>query len=42
MREYGFSQTRILPYKDNIYNSVFIQENTVSGNLYSRIFYAVT
>ena len=27
MREYGFSLTRILPYMDRIYNSVFIQKN---------------
>ena len=34
MREYGFSLTRILPYKDRIVDSV-------SENPYSRIFYAV-
>ena len=28
MREYGFSSTRILPYKDKIYDFVFIWENT--------------
>ena len=28
MREYGFSLTRIHPYKDKIYDSVLIQENT--------------
>ena len=38
MREYGFSLTRILPYKDRIYESVLIRENT---GQYSRIFYAV-
>ena len=27
MREYGFSLTRILPYKDKIYDSVLIREN---------------
>ena len=27
LREYGFSLTRILPYKDGIYDSVFIQKN---------------
>ena len=41
MREYGFLLTRILPYKDRIVNSVLIQENMVSENQYSRIFYAV-
>ena len=28
MREYGFSLTCILPYKDRIYNYVLIRENT--------------
>ena len=28
MPEYGFSMTRILPYKDRIVGSVLIQENT--------------
>ena len=28
MREYGFSLTRILPYKDKIYDSVLVRENT--------------
>ena len=28
MRECGFSLTRILPYKDRIYDSVLIRENT--------------
>ena len=41
MREYGFSLTRILPYKDRICSSVFIRENKVSENHYSHIFYAV-
>ena len=27
MREYGFSLTRILPYKDRNYDSVLIREN---------------
>ena len=29
MREYRFSLTGFLPYKDRIYDSVFIRENTV-------------
>ena len=41
MREYGFLLTRILPYKNRIIDSVLIQENMVSENQYSRIFYAV-
>ena len=28
MREYGFSVTRILPYKDKIVDFVLIRENT--------------
>ena len=28
MREYGFSLTRIMPYKDRIYDSALIPENT--------------
>ena len=28
MREYGFSLTHILPYKDRIYDFVRIRENT--------------
>ena len=28
MREYGFSVTRILPYKDKIYDFIYIRENT--------------
>ena len=28
MQEYGFPLTRILPYKDRIYDSVLIRENT--------------
>ena len=40
MREYGFSLTRVLPYKNRIYDSVFIRENPVSES-HSRIFYAV-
>ena len=28
MQEYGFSLTRILPYRDRIYNSILILENT--------------
>ena len=28
MREYGFSLTRFLRYKDRIYDSIFIRENT--------------
>ena len=39
MREYGFSLTRILPYKDNILS--LYGRIRVSENLYSRIFYAV-
>ena len=35
MRECGFSLTRILPYKDKIFNFVRITENTVSENPYS-------
>ena len=30
--EYGFSLTGNLPYKDRIYDSVFIQENTEQKN----------
>ena len=44
MREYGFSLTRILQYKNRIYDSVLIRENTriwVSENPYSCIFYLV-
>ena len=36
MREYGFSLTRILPYKDKIYWRI-----RVSKKPYSCIFYAV-
>ena len=42
MRKSGFSLTRVLPYKDRVYDSVLIRENTVNENPYSRIFYAVT
>ena len=44
MREYGFSLSRTLPYKDRIVDSVdsvLIRENTVGKNLCSRIIYAV-
>ena len=41
MQKYGFSLTHILPYKNRSADSVLIRENTVSENLYSRIFYAV-
>ena len=41
MREYGFSLTRILSYKDKIGDFVLTRENTVSENPYSRIFYVV-
>ena len=38
MREYRFSLTRILSYKDRIYECVLIRENM---SQFSRIFYAV-
>ena len=38
MREYGFSLTRIFPYKDKIYN---LRKNADQRNPYSHIFYAV-
>ena len=41
MRDYGFSLTHILPYKDRIVDSVLIGRMRVSENSYSRIFYAV-
>ena len=48
MREYGFSLTRILPYKDRIYGfllTVFSHIRTLSEevreNLYSGIFYTM-
>ena len=44
MLEYGFSLTRVLPYKDRVNDSVLIRENRrilVSENLYSRICNAV-
>ena len=38
MREYGFSLTRILPYKDKIYDSVPLRENTgQSKHVFSHI-----
>ena len=33
MREYGFSLTRILPYKDKIYDFVLIRENPVFSHI---------
>ena len=39
MREYGFSLTRISPYKDKILEK--IRKISVSENPYSRIFHAV-
>ena len=44
MREYGFSLTRILPYKDRIYDSVFKRKNTgqwkpVSSHILSSVSY---
>ena len=41
MRDYGFSLTHILLYKDRIVDSVLIGRMRVSENSYSRIFYAV-
>ena len=42
MREYKFSLTRILPYKDRILDSVLTRENTGQyKNPHSRIFYAM-
>ena len=42
MREYGFSLTRILPYKDKIYDFVLIQENKGQWKpVFSRILYSV-
>ena len=41
MREYVFSLTRIIPYKDRIYDSSLYGRIRVSENPYSRIFYAV-
>ena len=41
MREYGFSLTRILPYKDRIYDSVLTPRIRVSENSSSPISYAV-
>ena len=41
MREYGFSQTRILPCKEKIYDFVLVPENTGQWKPYSRIFYVV-
>ena len=32
MREYGFSLIRILAYKDRIYDSILIRENTGQQN----------
>ena len=42
MREYGFSVTRSLPYKDRIVDSVLYGKERVRENPYSRIFYAVS
>ena len=41
MREYGFSLTRILPYKNKIVDSALIRENTGQCKTDFRIFYAV-
>ena len=41
MREYGFSLTRILPYKNRIVDSVLIRENTGQCKTDSCKFYAM-
>ena len=40
MPEFGFSLTRVLPYKDKTVHSAVIWENTGQRNPYSHIFYA--
>ena len=43
MREYGFSLTRILPYKDKAYDFVLIQENRGKWKpLFSHIWFSVS
>ena len=43
MREYDLSLTRILPYKDRIHDSVFMQENTGQWEtVFSHILYNET
>ena len=39
MPEYGFSLTRILPYKGRIYDFILIRENAGNGKPYSGIFF---
>ena len=39
MAEYGFSLTRIFTYKDRIYDSVLILENTGQKNAYLDVFH---
>ena len=41
MSDYGFSLTHIFPYKDKIYDSDLIQQNTENRNPNSVIFFAV-
>ena len=39
LREYGFSLTRILPYRDRIVDSVLVRENTGSMNTHIRPYF---
>ena len=41
MQEHGFSLTRIVLYKDKLFDFALYVRMRVSENLYSRIFYAV-
>ena len=41
MQEHGFSLTRIVLYKDKLFDFALYVRMRVSKNLYSRIFYAV-
>ena len=41
MRKYRFSRAIIFQYKDRIYDSVLMRENTGGENSYSGIFNAV-
>ena len=41
MPEYGFSLTRIFPYKDKTVDSVLIREIRITSNSYSGMFFVV-